>query len=158
EFRARALMRRMNVEIVCTTDDPVDSLEFHKELAGSGCHTKVYPTWRPDKLLAIDNPSNFNSYISKLEEVSDINILSYEELLEALQKRHDLFESHGCVLSDHGLDRFYAEPYTEQEIEAIFMKVRMGKMADSIETDKFRSAILYELAKMDARSGWAQQF
>lgn len=158
EFRARALMRRMNVEIVCTTDDPVDSLDYHKEIANSGCQTKVYPAWRPDKVLAIDKPTDFNSYISKLEEAADINILSCKDLLEALQKRHDLFESRGCKLSDHGLDRFYAEPYTEQEIEAIFMKVRMGKMADRIEIEKFRSAMLYELAAMDARSGWAQQF
>lgn len=158
EFRARALMRRMNVEVVCTTDDPIDSLEYHKEIAGSACHTKVYPAWRPDRVLAIDKPLDFNEYLAKLEAAADTNILSCRDLLEALQKRHNLFESRGCRMSDHGLDRFYAEPYTWQEVEAIFMKARIGKRPENIEVDRFRSAMLYELAAMDARSGWAQQF
>ena len=158
EYRAQAIMKRMNVEIVCTTDDPIDSLEFHQKIRSSGCHTRVYPAWRPDKVLAIDNFKALNDYLSKLEAAADKTILTYKHLLEALQKRHDFFAAQGCRLSDHGLDTFYAEPYTEQEIEVIFLKARMGKSLTEQEVRKYRSALLYELAAMDARSGWVQQF
>ena len=151
-------MKRMNVEIVCTTDDPIDSLEFHQKIRSNGCHTRVYPAWRPDKVLAIDNIKALNDYLSKLEAAADKTILTYKHLLEALQKRHDFFAAQGCRLSDHGLDTFYAEPYTEQEIEVIFLKARMGKSLTEQEVRKYRSALLYELAVMDARSGWVQQF
>lgn len=114
--------------------------------------------WRPDKVLAIDNFKALNDYLSKLEEAADKTILTYKHLLEALQKRHDFFAAQGCRLSDHGLDTFYAEPYTEQEIEVIFLKARMGKSLTEQEVRKYRSALLYELAAMDARSGWVQQF
>lgn len=96
--------------------------------------------------------------MSKLEAAADKTILTYKHLLEALQKRHDFFAAQGCRLSDHGLDTFYAEPYTEQEIEVIFLKARMGKSLTEQEVRKYRSALLYELAAMDARSGWVQQF
>lgn len=158
EYRAQDIMKRMNVEIVCTTDDPIDSLEFHQKIRSNGCHTRVYPAWRPDKVLAIDNFKALNDYLSKLEEAADKTILTYKHLLEALQKRHDFFAAQGCRLSDHGLDTFYAEPYTEQEIEVIFLKARMGKSLTEQEVRKYRSALLYELAVMDARSGWVQQF
>ena len=158
EYRAQAIMKRMNVEVVCTTDDPIDSLEFHQKIRSSGCHIRVYPAWRPDKVLAIDNFKALNDYLSKLEAAADKTILTYKHLLEALQKRHDFFAAQGCRLSDHGLDTFYAEPYTEQEIEVIFLKARMGKSLTEQEVRKYRSALLYELAAMDARSGWVQQF
>ena len=158
EYRAQAIMKRMNVEIVCTTDDPIDSLEFHQKIRSNGCHTRVYPAWRPDKVLTIDNFKALNDYLSKQEEAADKTILTYKHLLEALQKRHDFFAAQGCRLSDHGLDTFYAEPYTEQEIEVIFLKARMGKSLTEQEVRKYRSALLYELAAMDARSGWVQQF
>ena len=158
EYRAQAIMKRMNVEIVCTTDDPIDSLEYHQKIRSNGCHTRVYPAWRPDKVLAIDNFKALNDYLSKLEAAADKTILTYKHLLEALQKRHDFFAAQGCRLSDHGLDTFYAEPYTEQEIEVIFLKARMGKSLTEQEVRKYRSALLYELAVMDARSGWVQQF
>ena len=96
--------------------------------------------------------------MSKLGGAADKTILTYKHLLEALQKRHDFFAAQGCRLSDHGLDTFYAEPYTEQEIEVIFLKARMGKSLTEQEVRKYRSALLYELAAMDARSGWVQQF
>ncbi len=158
EFRAHGIMKKMNVEVVCTTDDPVDSLEHHVKIKQDGFATKVLPTWRPDKAMAIDNPVAYNEYLARLEEVSGITILTFNDLLEALQKRHDFFESVGCCVSDHGLETFYAEPYTDSEIQSIFMKVRGGKQADEKEISKYRSAILYEGALMDARSNWVQQF
>lgn len=158
EYRAQAIMKRMNVEIVCTTDDPVDSLEYHQKIRACGFDVRVYPAWRPDKILGIDNFKTFNDYLSKLEAAANKTILSYKLLLEALQERHDFFAAQGCRVSDHGLDTFYAESYTEQEIEVIFLKARMGKTLTGQEIRKYRSALLYELAAMNARSGWVQQF
>ncbi len=158
EFRAQAIMERMNVKVVCTTDDPIDSLEHHKAIANSSLSTKVLPTWRPDKAMAVENTRIFNEYLTRLEVVSDTTILSFRDLLAALQKRHDYFEALGCRVSDHGLTTFYATPYTDAEIENIFMKARMNKELTGEDMDKFRSAMLYELAVMDAASNWVQQF
>lgn len=158
EFRVQAIMKKMNVEIVCTTDDPIDSLEYHQQICTEGIHTRVYPAWRPDKVLAIDNFKALNEYMTKLEAASNTTILTYKNLLDALQKRHDFFTAHGCKLSDHGLDTFYAEHYTEQEIEVIFLKARMGKSLTTQEVRKYRSALLFDLAIMDAQSGWVQQY
>ncbi|GHU13855.1 uronate isomerase [Betaproteobacteria bacterium] len=158
EFRARGIMQKMKVEVVCTTDDPIDTLSWHKSIQDSGFPVKVLPTWRPDKASAIEDPVAFNVYLAGLEEVADISITSVDLLLDALQRRHDFFASAGCVVSDHGLETFYATPYTDAEIRAIFLKVRAGKTADQEEILKFRSAMLYEGGLMDARSNWVQQF
>lgn len=158
EFRAQAIMKKMRVEVVCTTDDPADSLEYHEAIEASDFPVKVLPTWRPDKAMAIENPGAYNEYLSRLEEVSGLTILTFDDLLQALQERHDFFASRGCGVSDHGLETFYAEPYTDAEIRAIFLKVRAGQAVDEKELLKFRSAMLYEGALMDARSGWVQQF
>jgi glucuronate isomerase len=158
EFRTRGIMQKMKVEVVCTTDDPVDTLSWHKSIQDSGFPVKVLPTWRPDKASAIEDPAAFNVYLARLEEVADISITSVDLLLEALQRRHDFFASVGCVVSDHGLETFYATPYTNAEIRTIFLKVRAGKTADQEEILKFRSAMLYEGGLMDARSNWVQQF
>ena len=158
DFLPQSIMRRMNVEIVCTTDDPVDTLEYHRQLRASECHTKVFPAWRPDKVLAIQDMTAINDYLAKLEAAADQSILSYKDLLDALRKRHDFFAAQGCRVSDHGLDTFYAEPYTDREIEDVFLKGRMGKAITEQEIRKYRSALLYELAVMDAESDWVQQF
>ena len=157
-FRAQGLMERMNVEVVCTTDDPIDDLAAHKAIRASGFKVKVKPAWRPDRILAIEKAKAFEAYLAQLEKAADTTILSFKQLIAALQKRHDYFDANGCSLSDHGLDSFYAEPYTDQGIEAIFMKARIGKELTEQEVKKYRSAMLYELAAMDARSGWVQQF
>lgn len=158
EFRAQAIMERMNVKVVCTTDDPIDSLEHHIATHNTPLTTKVLPTWRPDKAMAVENVTTYNEYLTKLEAASNVTILTFKDLLDALQKRHDYFAAQGCTVSDHGLTTFYAEPYTHAEIEAIFLKARMQKDLTALEIDKFRSAMLYELAVMDARSNWVQQF
>ena len=157
EFRAQAIMERMNVDVVCTTDDPADSLEHHQAIRTTPLKTRVLPTWRPDKAMAIES-SDYNNYLSRLEAASNTTILSFKDLLSALQKRHDYFAAEGCRVSDHGLTTFYASPYTDAEIESIFMKARMNKALTPEEADKFRSAFLYEMAVMDARAGWVQQF
>ena len=157
-FSARGLMRHYQVEAVCTTDDPADSLEYHLDLQKQGFEIKVLPTWRPDKALAVENPSDFRAYMERLSEVSGVSIAGFTDLLTALQKRHDFFAQAGCKLSDHGFDAFYAEDYTQSEIEAIFNKVYGGRELSYGEILKFKSAMLYEGALMDQAKGWVQQF
>jgi len=158
EFRGQALIRKFNVEVVCTTDDPADDLRWHKQIAEHPFGTKVLPTWRPDKAMAIDNPEAYKAYIEKLGEAAGMEIKSFRDLHDALQKRHDFFASMGCKLSDHGLDTFHAADYTEAEIEAIFSKVLKGIAPNAEEIDKFQSALLHDQGVMDAEAGWTQQF
>lgn len=158
EFSARSLMKHYNVEVVCTTDDPADSLEHHLALKNEGFEIKVLPTWRPDKAMAVENPTNYRSYVEKLSQASGITINKFADLIEALRNRHDFFASVGCKLSDHGIEEFYAVDYTANEIEAIFNKVYGGKALSKEEIVKFKSAMLYEGAIMDWEKGWTQQF
>ena len=151
-------MERYNVETVCTTDDPVDSLEYHKAIAASGFKVKVLPAWRPDKAMAVENAANFRSYVETLSSVSSVSISTFNDLVDALKKRHDFFASMGCRLSDHGIEEFYAEDYTDAEINAIFNKVYSGKELTNEEILKFKSAMLVVFAEMDYEKGWTQQF
>ena len=158
EFSARGLMKMYKVEVVCTTDDPVDSLEHHIALQKEGFEIKVLPTWRPDKAMAVENPAEYRKYIEKLSEVSTIEITNFSDLIAALKSRHDFFASVGCKLSDHGVEELYAEDYLQPEIDAIFKKVYGGKELTEDEILKFKSAMLYEGALMDWEKGWTQQF
>ena len=158
EFRGQELIKKFNVETVCTTDDPADDLRYHKQITEMPFGVKVIPAWRPDKAMAIEVPEVYISYIEKLSKAAGMEITTYADLLEALRKRHAFFESMGCKLSDHGLETFYAADYTDNEIEKIFKKVMKGKTPDAEELLKFRSATLHDFAVMDAESGWAQQF
>lgn len=157
-YTARGMMRRYNVETVCTTDDPVDSLEWHKKTRESGFEIKMIPAWRPDKAMAVENAASFKAYIEKLSEVSGVSISCFQDVIDALQKRHDFFEENGCKLSDHGIEEFYAEDYTDAEINAIFNKAYAGNGLTHEEILKFKSAMMVIFAEMDHASGWAQQF
>jgi glucuronate isomerase len=158
EYSARGLMRKFNVETVCTTDDPIDDLAHHISLKKEGFEIKVLPTWRPDKAMAVEDPVKFVEYLKKLSDASGITITSYSKLLEALKVRHNYFADAGCKLSDHGIEEFYAEDYTEREIESIFKQVYSGRNLSVEDIRKFKSAMLFELALMDWEKGWAQQF
>ena len=158
EYSARGLMRKFNVEVVCTTDDPVDSLEHHLALRNEGFDIKILPTWRPDKAMMVENPINFSAYIEQLSQVSGVSISKYADLIIALHKRHDFFAEAGCKLSDHGIEEFYAEDYTQHEIDAIFNKVYGGAALTKEEIIKFKSAMLFEFALMDWEKNWTQQF
>ncbi len=158
EFRGQALIRKFGVEVVCTTDDPADDLRWHKQIAENPFGTKVIPAWRPDKAMAIEDPKSYNEYLQKLGEAAGMEIRTYAQLQEALQKRHDFFATMGCKLSDHGLENFYSADYTEAEVEAIFAKVLAGNKPEPVELEKFRSAFLFDQAVMDAEAGWTQQF
>lgn len=158
EYSARGLIKKFNVEVICTTDDPVDNLEHHIKLQKSEFDVKVLPAWRPDKAMAVEDPVKFSEYIKTLSEVSDTEVKSYDSHIEALRKRHGYFAETGCVLSDHGIEQFYAEECTASEADAIFRKVISGKALSREEIWKFKSVMLHELAVMDAERGWTQQF
>jgi len=158
DYKARGIVERMNVELFCTTDDPLDNLEYHQQVAAEKWKVKMLPAWRPDKAMMVENASFFNQYIDQLEIVSGISIRTYDSLMEALLLRHDYFHQHSCRLSDHGLSTFYSQDYTHSEISAIFDKVRCGKELGDLEVVKFKSAMLYEFAVMDASKAWVQQF
>jgi glucuronate isomerase len=158
EFRVHGLLKKMNVEVICTTDDPIDSLGYHKKIKSHNLAVKILPTWRADKSMAVENPQVYNSYIDKLAAVSGVGINKFHDLVSALQKRQAYFNVMGCRLSDHGLETFYAEDYTDSEIEKIFVNIRSGKIPGHSECLKLKSAVLYELAVMDFDLGWTQQF
>lgn len=159
ELTARGLMRHYNVEVVCTTDDPVDSLEYHKKVKDDGFEIRMLPTWRPDKAMAVECPADYQAYIRQLAEVSGVQISSFDNVIEALKVRHAFFESVGCRLSDHGIEEFYAEEYTKDEIDAIFNKIyKNGEELTVAEIKKFKTAMMVEFAIMDHDSGWTQQF
>lgn len=157
-YSARGLMKKFNVEVICTTDDPADSLEHHIALKEEGFEIKVIPAWRPDKAMAVEDPEPYRNYISRLAEVSGVDIKSFDKLIEALRIRHRFFADAGCKLSDHGIEQFYADDYTERDIDVIFRKVVSGRNLSLDEVTKFKSAMLYEMALMDWEKGWTQQF
>ncbi len=152
------LLRHFNVEVVCTTDDPADSLEHHQQLINDGFEIAVIPAFRADKSMQFENASTYNQYIQKLEAAAGISISTFAELIDALQKRHDFFETMGCRLSDHGLETIYAEDYSQSEIDNSFAKIRKGNELSNKEVLVLKSAVLYELAIMDHAKGWTQQF
>jgi len=165
-YTARGFMRRYGVEVVCTTDDPVDDLRWHRayaeEIANSRSidskEPRMLPTWRPDKAMAVENPTAFRAYIERLAEVSGVRISRFADVIDALRVRHDFFAQHGCRLSDHGIEEFYADDYTDAEIDAIYNKVYGGTMLTPDEVRKFKSAMMVEFGVMDAETGWTQQF
>ena len=118
----------------------------------------MLPTWRPDKAMAVEVPAEFRAYMEKLSEVSGVKISKFADVIEALRKRHDFFAEQGCRLSDHGIEEFYAEDYTQAEIDAIFNKVYGGAELTHEEILKYKSAMLIEFAIMDYEKGWTQQF
>lgn len=158
EFSARGLMKRYKVEVACTTDDPVDTLEYHQQIRESGFDVKVLPAWRPDKAMAIEDPQAFAKYVYALSDISDMDIYSYTDLLQALYVRHAFFAEMGCRLSDHGLSQFFVEPATDDELENIFQAVMAGVRPSHLDALKFKSALLTYFAELDADTDWVQQF
>jgi len=156
-YSCQNLLTKMNVEVVCTTEDPIDSLEHHQRLENGNFKTKMSTSFRPDKAILIEN-HDYNDYINKLEEVSAIRINSYEDLCTALKKRIQYFDENGCKLSDHGLSQIYFENFTEHEVKAIFKKKREFQNITEMEALKFQSAILQFLAETYHEFGWVQQF
>lgn len=157
EFSARGLLKKFDVRVVGTTDDPADPIDDHLKVAASGFSTKVLPTFRPDKAFQVDRPELLNPWIAKLESVSDTSITTLQDLLKALQKRHDDFHAAGARLSDHGLDRCPALPCTDAEAARIFDQARAGKAVSAEDKERFSFYLLVFSGQLDAARGWAKQ-
>ena len=159
EFSARGLMKHYHVECVCTTDDPVDDLHNHIEYAKHKAQDDpiMIPAWRPDKAMNIEKPE-FAKYVEQLAQVSGTEINKFADMVDALQKRHDFFAANGCKLSDHGIEEFYDEEYTDSQIETIFAKAMRGQQLSNEEVRQFKNCFLTVMAEMDADADWTQQF
>lgn len=155
-FSTQNLLKRMKVEMVGTTDDPVDNLEYHIKL--KDFEVQVRPTWRPDNLIKTDDPETFNNYIEKLEEVSGKSISTFSDLLTVLDERHAFFHEAGCRASDHGLDRMYYSEDAGTNPEEAFKKIRGGSKLNETETEAYRFRMMQELCKLNHKRGWVQQF
>jgi glucuronate isomerase len=159
DFSTRRILERMNVKVVCTTDDPTDTLEHHLWLkADRTFPVKVLPAFRPDKALGVESPKDFNKWVDRLEASAGLAIKSFDSFLEAIRRRHDFFHQAGCRLSDHGIEHPFAVDYTAKDVNNAFEKARQGKKPTPAEALKYKSAVMLELARMDAEKGWTQQF
>lgn len=157
DFCVHGLLKKFDVRVVGTTDDPADSLDDHVSIAASGLTTRVVPTFRPDKALNVDRPDLLAPWLEKLESASDTSITHLSDLLAALQKRHDDFHEAGGRLSDHGLDRLPGLPCSHEEAAMIFDKARAGKAATAEEKEKFSFYLMIFFAQLDAAKGWTKQ-
>ena len=153
-----SLLRDCKVRMLGTTDDPLDDLSFHQQIARSGFSVKVLPTFRPDKAMDPVDLNQLNGYLDRLEEVTGLSIQSLDDFLQAMQARHDFFHQQGARISDHGLTHILSVPYSHQEVSAIFRKIRTQHPLSKEEMDQYRSACLYEFTKMNHAKGWVQQF
>ena len=158
EFSVRNMIKNRNVEVVCTTDDPLDNLSYHQKIRQDGYEVKVLPAFRPDLAMEADDTTALNSYISRLETITNTQIDNLDDYLIALKGRHDYFAANGCTLSDHGLDHLYADDYTEQEIRLTFTKIKAGAALLPDEVAKFKSAMLFHFSVWDNEKGWVQQY
>jgi glucuronate isomerase len=157
DLTAQGILRKFNVEVVCSTDDPTDSLEYHRAAADQGLRTQVFPTFRPDSVFRTEDPAEFNAWILKLERAADIDVARFSDLLRALRVRHDAFHEIGCRASDHGLDTGPAELCTEQQAAKIFDSVRSSRVPNPEEALQFASFMLLYTAHLDAEKGWIKQ-
>ena len=156
-FRTRGLLERMKVEVVCTTDDPTDDLQYHQAMKIEGGNLRMYPSFRPDLAFHIEQ-DKFISYLWRLAKCTNMTIDTFEQLVGALKKRVDYFALYGCRAADHGLEQVYVKKYTDKEINQIFSKRLQGKALEKKEVEKYKSALLHQLAIMYAEKGWVQQF
>jgi glucuronate isomerase len=158
EFSVRNLLRKMKVKLVCTTDDPVDSLEYHKAMQDEGADIKMVPAFRPDMAMNVGNTESFLQYVKKVEVASGMHVHAFDDYLKALKSRHDFFAQMGCKVSDHGLEEIYADDYTAEEIVIIFERLLKGETLCLKCQRQFKSAMLVHFAEWDHEKGWVQQF
>ena len=153
------LLRQFRVAVVCTTDDPADTLDHHHKLAQRpDPETRVVPTWRPDAALGVENVEGFNAWVDRLEAAADVSITSFQQFVDALERRHAAFHEAGCRASDHGLEQIYAEPSSDAEVAATFAKLRAGQSVTAEEARRYKSALLHLFALQDHARGWVQQY
>jgi len=157
ELTAQGILKKFNVRCVCTTDDPTDDLASHKEIAKSGLATKIYPTFRPDAALRINEPPEFQAWLARLEQTSHMNVHTFDQMLAALKNRHDYFHDIGCRLSDHGLETCCADECEDIEASAIFDGALRGKEITPDIHSRFASCLMLHFGRWDAQRGWTKQ-
>ena len=157
DLRAHGILRKFSVRAVCTTDDPADDLAHHKAIAASGIPTKVFPTFRPDKAMAVHTPEAFAQWIARLEAVSNRSVGNFASFLDALKSRHDFFHQMGGRLSDHGINHVFADFPPESEAAAIYDRARAGQAASPAEYARFGSYLMLLFGIWDAERGWTKQ-
>ena len=158
EFSVRNLLRKMKVKLVCTTDDPVDSLEYHRAMQEEGVDIKMVPAFRPDMAMNVGNTESFLQYVKKVEAAAGMQVHTFEDYLMALKSRHHFFAQMGCRVSDHGLEEIYADEHTAEEIIIIFERLLKGETLCLTCQRQFKSAMLVHFAAWDHEKGWVQQF
>ncbi len=158
EFSAVGLLKKMKVEVVCTTDDPIDNLTYHQQIRERNSSLKVLPTFRPDKAMDFSDQETFQAYLKKLVNLTGIEISSFEQYMSALSARHDYFHSLSCRLSDHGLSHLEAEEVSSDLAASLFSKILNGTSLNNLEQSQLRSAFLLAIAKLNHDKGWVQQF
>ena len=157
DLRAQAILKKFHVQALCTTDDPTDDLAWHKMIRDSGLGTRVYPAFRPDKALNVHLPGVFNTWVDRLAVAADVEISSFQSLLDALQSRHDFFHAMGARVSDHGLNHCFADFCPESVAAEIFDRARHGQAASPEEHVKFASCLMLHFGRLDAAKGWTKQ-
>ncbi len=157
DLSAHGILKKFKVKAVCTTDDPADDLVWHRKIKSSRLATRVYPTFRPDKALNVHDPKNWNPWVDRLGGQSGLDIRSLSSLLDALARRHQDFHAMGCRLSDHGLERAFADFPSDREAAAIFRKARAGKAVTPAERERFASHLMLHFGRLDAQMGWVKQ-
>jgi glucuronate isomerase len=159
DLTAQGIMRKFQVRVACTTDDPCDDLSHHQAINSSSDKSgfRVYPTFRPDRALEVNAPDRFNAWVDRLEQASNTDIRSLSEFLDALKQRHDFFHAQGTRLSDHGLTHCFAAPCMNQAAASIFAKARAGTAATSEEHEKFASFLMLFFGRLDAEKSWTKQ-
>jgi glucuronate isomerase len=159
EYSARGILQKMNVEVVCTTDDPTDSLEHHQKIKADKFSIKILPTFRPDKAYAVESPEVYNAYLDKLSKLTGIEMTTFTSLLQALQNRVDYFHQNGCRLSDHGLEQlYYPERKEVHNPDILFKSLRDNKALGTEQINYFKFTVLLELGRMYHAKGWTQQY
>jgi glucuronate isomerase len=157
QYSTQGILQKFNVKTLCTTDDPVDDLKYHRQMAASGMKTRVLPAFRPDKATGVGAPEAFNAWVKKLEAAANVEIKNLGSFLEAIRQRHEFFHAQGCRLSDHGINQCFADFCTEKEAAAIFDKARRGKAAGAVDQVRFASFMMLFFGRLDAERGWVKQ-
>ncbi len=156
-FTTQGILKKMKVKVVCTTDDPVDDLAYHRAFAKSGHPTKMLPAFRPDKALTVNSPAGFNKWVEQLAAAANTDINSFSAFISALEKRHEFFHSQGCRLSDHGMNHCFADFCSEKVAAGIFEKARKNKEVSALEHSQFASFMMIFFGHLDAKRGWTKQ-
>jgi glucuronate isomerase len=156
-FTTQGILKKMKVKVVCTTDDPVDDLGYHRSFAKQKHPTKMLPAFRPDKALTVNQPAGFNKWVEQLAAAANTDINSFGAFISALEKRHEFFHSQGCRLSDHGMNHCFADFCSEKTAAEIFDKARKGQEVSPLEHSQFASYMMLFFGHLDAKRGWTKQ-